>query len=99
MLIFDVVLPAIPEAPSDIVGGRLTYVIAEVEAVVVDTAVGQEKVEVLRGNDGDTVALSFVWVDDAGNESVEPSTLEAVLVDTFPPPNPGELGIVVTGED
>jgi hypothetical protein len=43
------------------------------------------------------VRLSLVDIDDAGNRSIA-STLDAVLLDVFPPAQPGELALTVTGE-
>jgi hypothetical protein len=48
-------------------------------------------------SDGDSVILSLVDVDDAGNVS-EPATLEFVAADTIPPQVPGGLGVTLLRE-
>lgn len=96
MLTFDIVLP--PATASDTTKGELAVTIGNAEPQVIETAVGQERVTGLSGEDGAPVSASFVFIDDANNRS-EPSTLEAVLTDTIAPPQPGSLGIEVTGEN
>lgn len=98
ILTFKVQLPAPPAEPNDIVNGQLTIQIGEADPQVVITAKDQLEVEGLSGEQDTTVSLSFVYIDDSGNVSAEPSTVVATLVDTFAPPDPGVLGVVVTGE-
>lgn len=94
---FKVQLPEEPTEPNDIVGGKLTVAINGEEQEF-DTVKGQTEVDGLVGPQGAAVDLSFVYVDDAGNESVQPSTASVVLEDTVPPANPGTLGVTITGE-
>jgi len=59
-----------------------------------DAAVSNE----FQGDQGATVMLSLVNVDDADNKS-EARELMVTLTDTLAPPMPGEFGITVTGEE
>ena len=54
--------------------------------------------DLLRGDQGTTVTVSLVDIDDAGNRS-EASEAQFFLTDTLPPPKPGELAMVVEGEE
>lgn len=101
MLLFDVLIDTVTPRSEDVVSGELSIertvggeVINEVR--VIDP--GTTHVTGLSGDDGSTVKLSFVWVDDAGNKSVNPATFEGVLLDTIAPADPGTLGIQITGE-
>jgi len=94
---FDVALPAWP-AGDEVVSGELTTVIGGVSNVV-PVAKGDAAVVGLVGDQDAAVELSFVYVDNAGLKSANPSTFSAVLVDTIPPPDAGALGITVTGEE
>ncbi len=100
MLVFKINLPALPDPPGDIVSGELTVTIGGASPVVIPTTSGQAVVDELRGNQGDSVTASFAWVDDAGNRSVHPSSIDGlVLNDTIPPPDPGALSLEVTREE
>jgi len=46
---------------------------------------------------GSSVVLTVVDVDDAGNRS-EPAVLEFVATDTLPPAQPGALGVTLVSE-
>lgn len=96
MLTFNINLPTNQDETT--VKGELTYTVGSSEPVSVETSLGQTVLSGLTGNHGDPVAASFVWIDNAGNRSVTPSTLEATLLDTIPPGDPGQLSITVTGE-
>lgn len=52
----------------------------------------------IRATQGDTVLLTLVDVDDAGNRS-EPAVLEFVAEDTIPPAKPGEFGVTLVKEE
>lgn len=97
MLQFKLVLPAVPAEPADIVGGKLSYKIGDAELVSADTAKDQVEVAGLEGADGAEVVGLYAFVDDAGNVG-EANPFSFVLADTIPPPAPGEVGLVVTGE-
>jgi hypothetical protein len=99
MLNFNISLPAAPAEPNDIVKSVLTYKIGETDAVTVELEKTATEVADLQGNEGDVVDISFVYVDNAGNQSQTPSTLQVTLVDTIPPADPGTLGVNVVGEN
>ena len=48
--------------------------------------------------DNDSVVLSLVDVDDAGNSS-EPAVFEFVATDTIPPAQPGSFGVTLLREE
>lgn len=98
MLTFKINLPAEPTEPNDIASGELTVTIAGGTPTVMPTAKGQIEVVGLTGNQGDSVEVTFAYIDDAGNRSVQPSGLNVVLSDTIPPANPGTLSLEVTAE-
>lgn len=99
MLVFNVPLPAEPEG-ADIASGELTITIGSAEQQTIATTKGQTEVVGLKGAQDALVTASFAYIDDSGNRSVHPSKIDAVpLKDTIPPPDPGALGIVVTGEE
>ena len=97
-ILFKVALPLWPETPADIVKGVLKISIDGAPATEQDVEKGATEVAGLSGPQDAEVSLVFVYVDDAGNES-DPSTAIATLVDNVAPPAPGQLGIVVTGEE
>lgn len=96
-LTFKVLLPTL-ESPGDVESGELTVIVGEGEPQVIATAVEDTEVTGLEGPQGETVVLSFVYVDDAGNKSEAPAELTLVLEDTIPPQNPGSLGVEVVSE-
>lgn len=98
MLAFKITLPPEPAEPNDIASGELSLTIAGGARVVIPTTKGQTEVTDLEGNDGDNVLATFAYIDDAGNRSLVPSSIDVELSDTIPPANPGELALVVTGE-
>lgn len=94
---FKVQLPAEPGGPNDIVGGQLDVTVNGNALPSIATAKGQTEVAGLSGPQDANVHLAFRYKDDAGNLS-DPSEADVVLADTFAPPAPGALGILVTGE-
>jgi len=95
MILFDVILP--PPGAADVVSRELTITRDGADPVL--TTVGKEETKVAGKAPQDSVlTLTLVDVDDAGNRS-EPRVQTATVSDTFAPAQPGELGIVVTGED
>ena len=97
---FDVNLPALSD-PHDVAFRDLT--------VVWDRGNGLEAQPVIKANPTDATVSSFapqdakvqlllVDVDNAGNRSQE-SVFDFVATDTVAPGTPGELGVVVTGEE
>ena len=92
---FKVSLPPLAE-PNDVVMRELTVTIGAVSDVL-SIPKTQTEVTGLSGDQDAAGNLSLVDIDDAGGRSAA-STLDFVLLDTIPPPQPGALGIVVTGE-
>lgn len=100
---FAIALPPLPEDPgmqNEIARGQLTVQVGVEAPLVIDTdkTASQISDERFVGEQGQEVTASFVWVDDAGNQSVNASTAAAVLADTIPPADPGALGIQVVEE-
>jgi hypothetical protein len=95
MLLFDITLPN-PGA-ADVVSRELTIKIgdqpAEVIVLAADAVTASSK-----GPQDTTLTISLVDIDDGGNRS-EARVQDFVLSDTIPPPQPGELGVTVTGEE
>lgn len=98
MVTFKIKLPALPEDARDIASGELTVTIAGGEPTVTPVAKDATEVDGLSGEKDSTVELSFTYVDAAGNRSVHAATASITLTDTIPPPDPGALGVVITGE-
>lgn len=97
ILSFDVILPPWPTG-TDVTKGILRVTVGDSESVEREVDVGQTTVSGFQGPQDASVELIFWYLDDAGNRSVNPSTFSGTLVDTIPPPDPGQLGIQVTGE-
>lgn len=96
MLKFKVVLPS-PGA-ADVVVRELTVKIGDAEATTVKLDGAAMESAEATGEDNTVVSGSLTDVDDAGNRS--PVRLfEGTLTDTLAPPQPGELAIVITGEE
>ena len=99
MLTFTITLPALPDPPGDIVSGLLRVTVGDGAEQSFETTKEQTEVAGLTGEQGQAVNADFVWIDDAGNKSANPSKLEnVILADTIPPPDAGALGLVVTAE-
>jgi len=98
MLQFFVGLPAKTEAEFDVVSRKLEIDIGgtalEPQTVPVETL----EAGPFEGPQDAAVKIHCWNVDDAGNVSETASEFEGVLLDTFAPPAPGQLGIRVTGE-
>lgn len=99
MLTFQITLPGEPDGFTDIASGELKLKVGDADEQTIATTKGQSVVDGLSGAQGAAVTASFAYIDDSGNRSQHPSTLDGIiLVDTIPPPDPGTLGIQVTGE-
>jgi hypothetical protein len=96
MLKFKLVLPS-PGA-SDVVSRKITVKIGEQDVLDAELAGDALETAEMSGVDNDPVVGSLVDVDDAGNMSPA-REFSFVLIDSIAPPQPGELGIVVTGEE
>jgi hypothetical protein len=96
MLNFKLVLP--PPSAADVVSVELKTRIGEADEVINQYPPSQAEVDGFSGQDGDVVLVSLVDIDDAGNRS--PAREQSFsLTDTIAPPQPGEIGMVVTGEE
>ena len=95
MLQFCLCLPE--QSCHDVVSRELTVSVGGAEPVVFTLEANASEQSGFEGLHGDLVAGSLVDVDAAGNRS-EPSVFSFTLVDTFPPPAPGEVGLKVTGQ-
>jgi hypothetical protein len=98
MLTFKINLPKLPDDPGDIASGKLTVTIGDSEAATIETTKEQTEVVGLTGEQGNRVLASFVYIDDAGNPSKNPSTIDVVLSDTIPPADAGVMSLEVTSE-
>ena len=96
MLVFSISLP--PVGAADVVERTLTVTIGDNAPQTLNPAIDATETGELQGNDNDAVHAELVDTDDAGNQS-QPSTLDAVLSDTIPPPQPGQMGINVIREE
>lgn len=95
MLLFDVMLPA-PGA-TDVVKRELTLTFEGQEPQVLELAGAATQVS-SKGPQDTKLTLSLVDIDDAGNRS-DARVQDALLADVIPPAQPGEMQIVVTGEE
>lgn len=95
MLKFVLTLPQ--AGAADVVARKLTVQVGEAEATTFDLAGDVTESQEFECADDTQVTGTLVDVDDAGNESAA-SEFSFVIVDTFPPPQPGEVGVKVTGE-
>lgn len=98
MLTFVVTLPALTEQEFDVVSRRVELVIGGVEAEPQVVAADTLELGPFQGQQDQTVVIRLWNIDDAGNQSETASLFEGVLLDTFAPPAPGQIGIQVTGE-
>lgn len=95
MLKFVLMLPA--KAAPDVVSREL---VVSIDGQATTVVLGADQVETAEmvGQDNASVTGSLVDVDDAGNRSPA-REFSFTLLDTFPPAQPGEIGLKVTGED
>ena len=92
---FKVVLPELTDA--DVVSRELSVQVGDMPPDVRALPTDATEAADYSGPQDAPIKLSLVDIDDAGNRS-EASTLEAKLVDVFPPATPGVLSLVETGE-
>lgn len=95
MLKFVLTLPQ--AGAADVVARKLTVKVGEADAETFDLAGDVVESQEFECEDNAEVTGSLVDVDDAGNESAA-SEFSFVIVDTLAPPQPGEVGVKVTGE-
>ena len=94
-ILYRILLPE-PGA-RDVVTRELRVATATTEEIFV-LGPAEVQSDLLRGDQDTTVTVSLVDIDDAGNRS-EASEAQFFLTDTLPPPKPGELAMVVEGEE
>ena len=94
ILSYEVTLPVVP-AGSDVVAQRLDVTIDGVTASQ-SPELGVLVVPVEAPQDS-AVALSLVYLDDAGNQS-QASVRDFVATDTIVPAAPGEMTVTLVGE-
>jgi len=95
-LIYNVTAGAVVDA--DVVGRKLSVVVNGEDRGVTDYPADTTSFGELSFSDNDSVVLSLVDVDDAGNSS-SPAVLEFVALDTIPPAQPGEFGVTLVREE
>lgn len=95
MLKFIIVLPT-PGA-SDVVSRELNFKIGSGDPQTITLGGAALGTDELEGQDNDLIEGALVDIDDAGNRS-EPRLFELILVDTIAPPQPGDVGLLVTAE-
>lgn len=96
MLKFVLTLPT--KSAVDVVKREVTVVVGGGDPVVLELDGDALETQEFSGADGDSVAGALVDVDDAGNRSPAREFTFA-LVDNLAPPQPGEVGVKVTGEE
>lgn len=89
-----VLLPAIVDGDVDV--REFTYKINDQDVVITPLAKTDLQFEFFAERDA-KVVISLVDIDLSGNRSPA-STREFTVVDTFPPQQPGELAVDVTGQ-
>jgi hypothetical protein len=103
MLIYNFALPQLPDPsnPGDTAKGLVRLSFGGVEQASVETTVGQVSLDGVRIPQGAVVTGSFVFVDDAANESAVPVVLtEFTASDTIPPPDAtGTFSATLVGEE
>lgn len=92
---FKIVLP--PKSAPDVAVRELTVTIGDGTADIRNLSADASVLDGLEGAQGATVSVSLVDVDDQGNRS-SASTASLVLTDNVAPPQPGEIGLEITGE-
>jgi hypothetical protein len=95
-LIYSLNLPT--KSAPDVAVRRLSVTEGTNEPVLFELDSNVLVKEGLRGARDAEIHAELVDVDGNGNASPA-SVFDGVLVDTFPPPQPGEMGITVTGEE
>jgi hypothetical protein len=98
MLTFFVDLPAKTAEEFDVAKRRVTVTVGGVAAEPVEVPVDTLEVGPFVGKQDATLKVECFNVDDAGNVSETASTFDGVLLDTFAPPAPGQIGVRVVGE-
>jgi hypothetical protein len=96
MLIYAI--SAAPPVDSDVVERQLTIDVGNETPKVVTFPSNATSLGEVQAEQGATVTLSLVDLDDAGNPS-EPAVVEFVATDTIPPAQPGQFGVTLVREE
>lgn len=97
MLTFFVDLPEVTTDEFDVVKRVVTVTLGGVAAEPVEVPAATLEVGPFIGKQDAALKVECFNVDDAGNKS-DAKKFEGVLLDTFAPPAPGQIGVRVTGE-
>lgn len=95
-LIYSVTAGSVVDA--DVVGRKLSVVVNGEDRGVTEYPADTTSFSELSFMDNDSVVLTLVDVDDAGNVS-SPAVAEFVALDTIPPAKPGEFGVTLVREE
>ena len=95
MLQFKLSLP--PGSAPDVVSQELTMTIGALPPTVETFPVAQTETGGYEGVEDADIAASLIDIDGAGNRS-QPHNQIFVLRDTVPPGEPGDMGLIVTGQ-
>lgn len=97
VIIFEVNLPPVPPL-TDVVARELVVVINDQVQDVKMVSPEDTTIVGLMAPQDSTVVLELRDIDDAGNKS-EPSVHMFTAIDSVAPPQPGELGVTIVGEE
>lgn len=93
-ILFNIVLPL--KAAPDVVEREVVIKIGDVDTQL-NIPGDQTLIEAYEGDQGALVTVSLIDIDDAGNRS--PASVATIeLLDTFPPPAPGQIGLEIFDE-
>jgi hypothetical protein len=95
-LVYNVTAGSVVDA--DVVNRRLSVVVNGVDRGTNEYPADTTSFGELSFSDNDSVVLTLVDVDDAGNSS-SPAVVEFVAADTLPPAQPGDFGVTLVREE
>jgi len=95
-LVYSVTAGAAVDA--DVVERKLSVVVNGEDRGATSFAAETTSFGELSFDDNDSIVLTLVDVDDAGNSS-SPAVAEFVATDTIPPVKPGEFGVTLVREE
>ena len=84
---------------SDVVTHELSVKVGDADAIIKQYPTTSTESDELSGARDAALHVEQTDIDGSGNRSAVPAVIDAVLKDTFAPPTPGQLGVVVTGQD
>ena len=86
-----------PATDADVTKRTVTVVVNGSQQSSSDYPSDSTKFSDLVVSQGDSVVMTLVDTDDAGNPSA-PAVIEFVAADTIPPAQPGGFGVTLVGE-